>query len=160
VALKVIHPHLASDPSFRVKFIREAKTAAKVSHTHLVNVYDQTTDGSLLFLVMEYVPGITLRDALQRFGAIQIERALEVYLPMLEGLAAAHQAGILHRDIKPDNFLYDPETHTGKLIDFGNSDIEIDENRKPIKLKLNKDIKRIVEIQCNKEGRRNTCSVS
>jgi cell division control protein 7 len=74
---------------------------------------------------------------------------------LLTAVKHLSDCGVVHRDIKPDNFLYDPETHTGKLIDFGNSDIEIDENRKPIKLKLNKDIKRIVEIQCNKQGRRN-----
>jgi serine/threonine protein kinase len=64
VAIKVIHPHLANDQTFREKFVREAKIAAKLSHPNLVNVFDQAEDGDVVFLAMEYVSGITLRDAL------------------------------------------------------------------------------------------------
>ena len=118
VALKVIHPHLAKDKSFVEKFQREAKMAAQLSHPNLVNVFDQGTDGEVIFLVMEYVPGITLRDAMNDFGALDTKKALEIIEPLTEALAAAHGAGILHRDLKPENvFLSDGGKV--KLGDFG-----------------------------------------
>ena len=118
VALKVIHPHLAKDKSFVDKFAREAKMAAQLSHPNLVNVFDQGTDGEVIFLVMEYVPGITLRDAMNDFGALDVNKALEIIEPLTAGLAAAHSAGILHRDLKPENvFLSDGGKV--KLGDFG-----------------------------------------
>ena len=118
VALKVIHPHLAKDKSFVEKFRREAKVAASLSHPNLVNVFDQGTDDEIIFLVMEFVPGINLRDALNDFGALTSDRALEILEPLTAGLAAAHAAGILHRDLKPENvFLSD--SGTVKLGDFG-----------------------------------------
>jgi serine/threonine-protein kinase len=118
VALKIIHPHLASDNSFRDKFIREARIAAKLSHPNLVNVFDQGEDGELAFMAMEYVSGITLRDALKDFGALDGKRALDLFEPMLSGLAAAHRAGILHRDLKPENVLLADDGRI-KLGDFG-----------------------------------------
>jgi eukaryotic-like serine/threonine-protein kinase len=118
VALKVIHPHLATDKSFVEKFRREAKMAASLSHPNLVNVFDQGTDKQIIFLVMEFVPGINLRDALNDFGALTADRALEILEPLTAGLAAAHSAGILHRDLKPENvFLSD--SGSVKLGDFG-----------------------------------------
>ena len=118
VALKVIHPHLASDASFRDKFIREAKMAAKLSHPNLVNVFDQGEDAEVAFLTMEYVPGITMRDALKDFGSLDAKRALDLFEPMLSGLAAAHRAGVLHRDLKPENILLADDGRI-KLGDFG-----------------------------------------
>lgn len=118
VALKIIHPHLASDISFREKFIREARIAAKLSHPNLVNVFDQGQDGELAFMAMEYVSGINMRDALKDFGALEANRALELFEPMLAGLAAAHRAGILHRDLKPENVLLADDGRI-KLGDFG-----------------------------------------
>ncbi|MEY4320332.1 MAG: hypothetical protein RLZZ471_273 [Actinomycetota bacterium] len=118
VALKVIHPHLANDAEFRSKFVREAKIAAKLSHPNLVNVFDQAEDGEIVFLAMEYVPGITLRDALRDFGALSTSRVLDIFEPVLSGLAAAHKAGILHRDIKPENVLLSDDGKI-KLSDFG-----------------------------------------
>ena len=118
VALKVIHPHLAKDKSFVDKFQREAKMAAQLSHPNLVNVFDQGVDGEIIFLVMEYVPGITLRDAMNDFGSLDANKALEIIEPLTEALAAAHAAGILHRDLKPENvFLSDGGKI--KLGDFG-----------------------------------------
>lgn len=118
VAVKVIHPHLANDQTFREKFVREAKIAAKLSHPNLVNVFDQAEDGDVVFLAMEYVSGITLRDALDKFGAISAERALDVFEPIIAALAAAHSAGVLHRDLKPENVLLSDDGKV-KLSDFG-----------------------------------------
>jgi serine/threonine-protein kinase len=118
VAIKVIHPHLANDQLFREKFVREAKIAAKLSHPNLVNVFDQAEDGEVVFLAMEYVSGITLRDALDKFGAISAERALDVFEPIIAALAAAHSAGVLHRDLKPENVLLSDDGKV-KLSDFG-----------------------------------------
>ena len=118
VALKIIHPHLATDKSFVEKFRREAKMAAKLSHPNLVNVFDQGTDGEITFLVMEFVPGITLRDAMNDFGLLDAYRTLEIIEPLTAGLAAAHSAGILHRDLKPENIFLDDNGNV-KLGDFG-----------------------------------------
>ena len=118
VALKVIHPHLAKDKSFVDKFRREAKVAAKLSHPNLVNVFDQGTDGDVIFLVMEYVPGITLRDAMNDFGALDANKTLDIIEPLTAALAAAHAAGILHRDLKPEN-VFLSNGGTVKLGDFG-----------------------------------------
>lgn len=118
VALKIIHPHLAGDVTFREKFISEAKIAAKLSHPNLVNVFDQGEDGDIAFLSMEYISGITLRDALKDFGALDANRALELFEPVVAGLAAAHRAGILHRDLKPENVFLADDGRI-KLGDFG-----------------------------------------
>lgn len=118
VAVKVIYPHLAENPSFRSKFIREAKTAAKLNHPNLVNVYDQGTHDGLTYMVMEYVPGMTLRDALNKFGKLKPMRALELFEPIMQGLAAAHRGGILHRDLKPENVFLADDGRI-KLGDFG-----------------------------------------
>lgn len=118
VALKVIHPHLAKDKSFVDKFKIEAKVAAKLSHPNLVNVFDQGAEDDVIFLVMEYVPGITLRDAMNDFGALDPKKALEIIEPLTGALAAAHAAGILHRDLKPENVLLS-DSGAVKLGDFG-----------------------------------------
>ena len=118
VAVKVIHPHLASDPRFTTKFIREAKTAAKLNHPNLVNVFDQGSDGGHTYMVMEYVAGMTLREALDKFGRLSPSRALELLEAILQGLAAAHRAGILHRDLKPENVFLADDGRI-KLGDFG-----------------------------------------
>lgn len=118
VAVKVIYPHLAADPRFTEKFIREAKMAARLNHPNLVNVFDQGTANGQTFMVMEYVPGMTLRDALEKFGKLTPMRALDLLDAVLQGLAAAHRAGILHRDLKPENVFLADDGRI-KLGDFG-----------------------------------------
>lgn len=118
VAVKIIHAHLSDDASFQGKFLREAKMVAKLSHPNIVNIFDQGQDGDLTYLVMEYVPSITLREALTRFGPIPAKRSLEIFQRILEGLSAAHQIGILHRDIKPENIFLADDGRI-KLGDFG-----------------------------------------
>src|SRR5215212_11700253 len=105
VALKVMHAHLADDPQFTARFIREARAAARLSHPGIVAVFDQGEDRGLLYLAMEYLAGRTLREVLEEFGVLTPGEALDVVEPMLEALAAAHAAGIVHRDVKPENVL-------------------------------------------------------
>ena len=116
VAIKVVHPHLAE--SYRERFVAEAKLAARLQHPNLVNVFDQGRDDQLAWMAMEYVSGITLRDVMDKFHALDAERALELFEPVLAGLASAHKAGILHRDLKPENVLLADDGRI-KLSDWG-----------------------------------------
>lgn len=116
VAIKVVHPHLAE--SYRERFVAEAKLAARLQQPNLVNVFDQGRDGQLAWMAMEYVSGITLRDVMDKFHALDAERALELFEPVLAGLASAHKAGILHRDLKPENVLLADDGRI-KLSDWG-----------------------------------------
>lgn len=118
VALKVMHQHLAEDPEFVSRFQREARAAARLSHPCVVGVFDQGRTGNLIYLAMELVPGRTLRDILHEFGPLSPEQALVILEPVLEGLAAAHQAGFVHRDIKPENVLISDDGRV-KVADFG-----------------------------------------
>ncbi|MET3905043.1 Stk1 family PASTA domain-containing Ser/Thr kinase [Paenarthrobacter sp. 4246] len=118
VALKVLHPHLANDPTFLQRLSREAKAAASLSHPHIVGVLDQGEDGHIAYLVMEYVKGHTLRDVLTEQGALAPRLALALIDPVIEGLAAAHGSGLIHRDIKPENVLIADDGRI-KVGDFG-----------------------------------------
>jgi serine/threonine-protein kinase len=118
VALKVLHPHLADDPQFLDRLGREAKAAARLSHPHVVGVLDQGEDGRLAYLVMEYIRGHTLRDVINGKGALSPRLALALIDPVVEGLGAAHTAGLIHRDIKPENVLIADDGRI-KLGDFG-----------------------------------------
>src|ERR1700728_3259812 len=118
VALKVMHADLARDADFVARFIGEAKSVAKLSHPNIVGVYDQGSDGQYLYLAMEYVPGRTLRELLRERGWLPWPEALAVMDPVLAALAAAHQAGIVHRDVKPENVLITADGRV-KVVDFG-----------------------------------------
>ena len=118
VALKVMHADLARDEDFVGRFIGEAKSAARLSHPNVVSVYDQGRDGPYPYLAMEYLPGRTLRDLLGERGWFPPREALAIMVPLLSGLAAAHTAGIVHRDVKPENVLIAPDGHL-KVVDFG-----------------------------------------
>jgi beta-lactam-binding protein with PASTA domain/predicted Ser/Thr protein kinase len=118
VALKVMHASLAADPEFTARFMREAKAVARLAHPNVVNVFDQGEDAGAVFLAMEYVPGLTLRDLLRERGALSPRTALDILEPVLAALGAAHRAGLVHRDVKPENVLL---TDGGlvKVADFG-----------------------------------------
>jgi len=118
VALKVLHPHMAGDPQFLDRLGREAKAAARLSHPHVVGVLDQGDDGPLAYLVMEYIKGHTLRDVLKEKGALTPRLALALIDPVVEGLGAAHAAGLIHRDVKPENVLIADDGRI-KIGDFG-----------------------------------------
>lgn len=92
LALKVMHPALAADAAFVDRFIREAKSVARLAHPNVVAVFDQGTDGPYVYLAMEYVSGCTLRDVLRERGALQPRAALDILEPVLAALGAAHRA--------------------------------------------------------------------
>ncbi|GAA3204230.1 Stk1 family PASTA domain-containing Ser/Thr kinase [Streptomyces virens] len=118
LALKVMHPSLAADVSFVERFIREAKSAARLDHPNVVQVFDQGTDGPYVYLAMEYIAGCTLRDVLRERGALQPRAALDILEPVLAALGAAHRAGFVHRDMKPENVLIGDDGRV-KVADFG-----------------------------------------
>ncbi|MET8585472.1 Stk1 family PASTA domain-containing Ser/Thr kinase [Streptomyces collinus] len=118
LALKVMHPTLAADGSFVERFIREAKSVARLAHPNVVQVFDQGTDGSYVYLAMEYIAGCTLRDVLRERGALQPRAALDILEPVLAALGAAHRAGFVHRDMKPENVLIGDDGRV-KVADFG-----------------------------------------
>ncbi|MFF4897363.1 Stk1 family PASTA domain-containing Ser/Thr kinase [Streptomyces sp. NPDC001068] len=118
LALKVMHPALAADGSFVERFIREAKSVARLAHPNVVQVFDQGTAGPYVYLAMEYIAGCTLRDVLVRRGALQPRAALDILEPVLAALGAAHRAGFVHRDMKPENVLIGDDGRV-KVADFG-----------------------------------------
>lgn len=130
VAVKIMHPGLGDsttqdDDSFARRFVSEAKAAARISHPNVVAVFDQGRDESdgTVYLVMEYVPGHTLRDTVTKDAPMSPERALALLDPVLSALGAAHRAGLIHRDVKPENVLIATDPSSGasriKVADFG-----------------------------------------
>ncbi len=118
VALKIAHQELAGDAEFVRRFIGEARAAARLSSPNVVAVYDQGSAGDIHYLAMEYVPGPTLRALLAERGMLGPREALDIIEGVLTGLAAAHESGIVHRDVKPENVLLAPGG-TVKVADFG-----------------------------------------
>jgi serine/threonine-protein kinase len=118
VALKIAHPELSGDEEFVRRFIGEARSAAKLSGPNVVAVYDQGSDGDFHYIAMEYVPGLTLRALLDERGRLSPREALDITEGVLTGLAVAHQSGIVHRDVKPENVLLTMAS-TVKVVDFG-----------------------------------------
>jgi eukaryotic-like serine/threonine-protein kinase len=118
VALKVMHAELARDDEFVRRFIGEAKSVARLSHQNVVAVFDQGSDGPFLYLAMEYVPGRTLKELLRERGRFTPAAALDIMTGVLDGLAAAHASGIVHRDVKPENVLLTADGRL-KVADFG-----------------------------------------
>ncbi|QGU05020.1 Stk1 family PASTA domain-containing Ser/Thr kinase [Corynebacterium comes] len=118
VAAKVLDEKYIADPVFRQRFRREARAMAQLTHPNLVNVYDFGSDGDHLFLIMELITGGTLRELLAERGPMPPHAAAAVMRAVLTGLSTAHRAGLVHRDIKPDNILISGD-HRVKLADFG-----------------------------------------
>src|ERR1700726_1010689 len=122
VAVKVLRADLARDPSFYLRFRREAQNAAALNHPAIVAVYDtgeaETAAGPLPYIVMEYVDGITLRDIVHNDGPIPPRKALEIISDACQALNFSHQHGIIHRDVKPANIMIS-RTGAVKVMDFG-----------------------------------------
>ncbi len=117
-AVKVMHSDLGDDHDFAARFVREAHSAARLSHPNVVSVTDQGDDDGVLFLVMEHVPGRTLRDVIREHAPMAPGQALGLLEPVLQALAEAHRAGLIHRDIKPENVLIADDGRV-KVADFG-----------------------------------------
>lgn len=117
VALKVLHRSLAADPAFAERFHREARALAKLNHPNIVTVHDFGQQGGWYFLLMEFVDGVNLRQAM-RTKRFTPEQALEIVPKVCEALQYAHGEGVLHRDIKPENLLLDSKGRV-KIADFG-----------------------------------------
>ena len=113
-----MHIGLGDDAEFARKFDREARSAAKLSHPNVVSVFDQGHDDGRPYIVMEYVEGRTLRDILNHEAPLPPDRALEIIEPVLGALAAAHEGGLVHRDVKPENVLLSDRGQI-KVVDFG-----------------------------------------
>ena len=119
VAVKVLFPELAQDEAFVERFRREARAAASLNHHNIVSVYDFGEDEGSWFIVMEYVEGRNLRDIIRVEGPMDPGRAAALGAEVAAALAAAHERGIIHRDVKPANVLIAADSGTVKVADFG-----------------------------------------
>ena len=118
VALKVLSERLSSDRSFVERFRREAQNAAGLNHPNIVALYDYGDEDNRYFIVMELIEGRSLSEVLDEDGALMPERAAEIARDTANGLGRAHEAGIVHRDIKPHNIMITNSGQT-KVTDFG-----------------------------------------
>jgi serine/threonine-protein kinase len=118
VAVKIMHPALAADPTFSERFRGEAQNAARLGHPNICAVYDYGEAGQDLFIVMELVDGTTLRSLLDRFGRLDTNTARHVARGIASALDHAHAKGFIHRDVKPENVLLTPDGQV-KVVDFG-----------------------------------------
>src|SRR5262249_48462580 len=119
VAIKVMAPELAASGTARQRFLREARTAAAVHHANVVAIHNVGEVNHIPFLVMQYVPGLSLQQRLDRDGPPELCEVLRIGLEIAQGLAAAHKQGLIHRDIKPANILLEGTVAQVKITDFG-----------------------------------------
>lgn len=118
VAIKVLRLEYANDDEFIARFDREAKAATSLAHPNIVNIFDVGEEDHILYMVMEYVDGLTLKEYIQRFGPIEVEEALNIMKQVTSAIAHAHANDLVHRDIKPQNILIDKYGNV-KVTDFG-----------------------------------------
>jgi eukaryotic-like serine/threonine-protein kinase len=118
VAVKVLHEHFSRDPEYVERFRREARAIAKLAHPNIVTVIDRGEVDGRQFIVFEHVPGPTLKDVIEREGRLPVERALALAHQTARALAFAHELGVVHRDVKSQNVLVDPDG-SAKVTDFG-----------------------------------------
>jgi serine/threonine-protein kinase len=118
VAIKILHERYADDPEYLERFRREARAVAQLSHPNIVTVIDRGDDGGRQYIVFEHVEGENLKELVERTGRLPVRRALELVLPVADGLAFAHAHGLVHRDVKPQNVLLSREGEV-KVTDFG-----------------------------------------
>ena len=119
VALKAMLPMLAVSPSAKQRFLREARAAAAIKHDHIVTIYQVGEDRGVPFLAMEFLEGESLDDRLKRESRLPVKELLRIGREAAEGLSAAHQRGLIHRDIKPGNIWLEGERGRVKILDFG-----------------------------------------
>ena len=118
VAIKALREDFSSNEGFRERFRQEARAAANLSHPNIITVHDFGLDAGRLFIVMEYLPGTNLKAMIRERGKFSIEKALSLISQAAEGVGYAHRAGLVHCDVKPQNFLVSPDQHL-KVTDFG-----------------------------------------
>ncbi len=119
VAVKLLAPELAANPTARRRFVREAQAGASVVHPHVVTIHAVGEENNLPYLVMECVDGISLRHKIDQEGPLALREILRIGSQIADGLAAAHQQGLIHRDIKPANILLEHGLERVKITDFG-----------------------------------------
>jgi serine/threonine-protein kinase len=127
VAVKVLHPALAADDKIVQRFTREAKAASRISHPHAINVTDfGESDNGVVYLVMEYLRGRTLKDVVRSGGPMTLQRTVEIVRQVAGALEAAHNEGVVHRDLKSDNIMLEEATggDWAKVLDFGIAKIQ------------------------------------
>jgi serine/threonine-protein kinase len=118
VAIKILHEQYADDPEYLERFRREARAVARLSHPNIVTVIDRGDDDGRQYIVFEHVEGENLKELVLRSGRLPVRRALELALAVANGLAFAHDQGLVHRDVKPQNVLLSREGEV-KVTDFG-----------------------------------------
>ncbi|HEY2310299.1 MAG TPA: serine/threonine-protein kinase, partial [Gaiellaceae bacterium] len=118
VAIKILHSHYAEDPEYLERFRREARAVARLSHPNIVTVIDRGDDDGRQYIVFEHVDGENLKELVLRTGRLPVRRALELALAIADGLSFAHQRGLVHRDVKPQNVLLNQDGEV-KVTDFG-----------------------------------------
>lgn len=118
IAIKILRTSLAKDPIYVTRFQREASAAAALSHKNIVEIYDVGEDDDKYYIVMEYVPGTTLKELILKRGAVHVVEAVDIMKQVISGIAKAHQLGIIHRDLKPQNILV-TDSGVAKIADFG-----------------------------------------
>lgn len=118
VAIKVLREDYSQDPAFRERFRQEAKAAANLSHPNIVTVHDFGLDQGHIFIVMEYVPGSTLKELIEKRGRYSLESGIPLIVQACAGIGYAHRAGLVHCDVKPQNMLVSPDRRL-KVTDFG-----------------------------------------